>query len=147
MPTFPDRNYDKSALDVPFTVADIEKKLKTLRPNKSPGADGLHPRVLCELREHIGEPLYNLFRKSLDTGDLPDDWKMGIISPISKKRNKQMPSNYRPVSLTSMPCKTLEHIVRDIIVKHLDLNGLLTSCQHGFVKGRSCVTQLFDVLD
>jgi len=46
MPTVPDRNYDEPALDVSFTVADIEKKLKTLRPNKSPGADGLHPRVL-----------------------------------------------------------------------------------------------------
>jgi len=147
IPTFPDRNFKEPALDVAFTVEDIEKKLKNLRPNKSPGADGLHPRVLCELREHIAEPLYHIFRKSLDTGDLPEDWKMGIIAPIFKKGNKQTPSNYRPVSLTSIPCKMLEHIVRDTIMKHLDLHGLLADCQHGFIKGRSCVTQLLDVLD
>jgi len=70
---------------------------------------------------------------------------MGIISPIFKKGNKQIPSNYRPVSLTSIPCKILEHIV--IIMKHLDSSRLLTSSLRGFVKGRSCVTQLLDVLD
>ena len=147
MPTFSDRNYDEPALDVSFTAADIEKKLKTLRPNKSRGADGLHPRVLCVLQEHIAEHLCHIYWKSLDTGDLPDDWKMGIISPLLKKGNKQMPSNYRPVSLTSIPCKMLEHIVRDTIMKYLDLHGLLTSCQRGFVRRRSCVTQLLDVLD
>ena len=49
-----------------------------------------------------------------------------------------MPSTFRPVSLISIPCKILEHLVRDIIMKYLNLNGLLTNCQHGFVGEMLC---------
>ena len=72
---------------------------------------------------------------------------MGLVSPIFKKGNIHRAKNYRPVSLTSVICKTLDSIIRDHMMHHMVGNQLLTKCQHGFIKGRSCVTQLLAVLD
>ena len=80
-------------------------------------------------------------------GKIPVGWKMGLVSPIYKKGNRHQAKHYRPLSLTSIICKTLESIIRDHIMHHMVENQLLTKCQHGFIKGRSCVTQLLAVLD
>ena len=138
---------DSMLMDIDFTRKDVAKKLFKMNPNKSPGPDGAAPRVLKELQEIIVEPLFLIFRQSLDTGKLPVSWKMGLVSPIFKKGNRHQAKNYRPVSLTSIICKTLESIIRDHIMKHMVEKHLLTKCQHGFIKGRSCVTQLLAVLD
>ena len=55
--------------------------------------------------------------------------------------------NYRPVSLTSQVCKLFEVIIRDTIVHHLDSKQLIANSQHGFRKGRSCLTKLLEFLD
>ena len=55
--------------------------------------------------------------------------------------------NYRPVSLTSLICKVFKSIIRDSIVEYLESNQLITTSQHGFRKGRSCLTNLLDFLD
>ena len=64
----------------------------------------LHPRVLKEAHSSLSGPLAYLFRKSLDTGCDPDDWKLARVVPIYKKGSKVEPCNYRPVSLTAIPC-------------------------------------------
>jgi len=107
----------------------------------------MHPRILYELREVITEPLTGIFRCTIASGSLPEEWKSGQITPIYKKGNKQLANNYRPVSLTSIPCKILEQLIREDILDHLMTNNLLSKCQHGFIRGRSCVTQLLAVLD
>ena len=60
---------------------------------------------------------------------------------------KSLPSNYRPVSLTSVVCKVLESIIRDHIVKHLSKYNMILKSQHGFLKGRSCLTNLLTFLE
>ena len=90
---------------------------------------------------------YDIFQHTIPTGSLPDKWKSGQITPIFKKGDKQRAKNYRPVSLTSIPRKILEQLIREGILNHLMTNNLLTKCQHGFIRGRSCVTQLLAVLD
>ena len=134
---------DSELVDIKCTPGDAAKKLSKMNPNKSPGPDGAAPRVLKELQEIIAEPLYLIFRQSVDLEKIPVGWKMGLVSPIFKKGNRHQTKNYRPVSLTSIICKTLESIIRD----HMVENQLLTKCQHGFIKGRSCVTQLLAVMD
>jgi len=68
--------------------------------------------------------------------------------PIFKKDNKHDASNYRPVSLTSVPCKVLESIIKDTVVNHLDLHDFQAHCQHGFVKRRSMLnTNLLETLE
>ena len=63
------------------------------------------------------------------------------------KGEKYQPSNYRPVSLTSICCKLQEHILTSNILKHLDKNDILTDCQHGFRARRSCETQLLTLAE
>ena len=64
------------------------------------------------------------------------------MAPVYKKGEKYDAANYRPVSLTCICCKTLEHIIVSNINKHLSLENILADCQHGFRSQRSCETQL-----
>ena len=73
--------------------------------------------------------------------------KKANISAIFKKGEKKKTENYRPISLTSVPCKLMEKLVRDIIVRHMTENNLFSNTQHGFIKGKSCVTQLLEFLE
>ena len=75
---------------------------------------------------------------------LPSDWLTANVTPIFKKGARSSPNNYRPVSLTSVSCKLLEHIFYSQIVTHLDENNFFSAAQHGFLKGRSCETQLLN---
>ena len=73
---------------------------------------------------------------------VPDDWRQANVAPIFKKGEKYDAANYRPVSLTCICCKTLEHIIVSNINKHLAFESILADCQHGFRSQRSCETQL-----
>jgi len=99
------------------------------------------PHVFIQLRQMIAEPLAQLFQLPLKSEKLASDWKVGNISPIHKKGSRQTPGNYRSVSLTSIVGKIMEQLIRDVITVHLVTNKLWTACQHGFIKGRSCITQ------
>ena len=71
----------------------------------------------------------------------------GRISAIFKKGNRKKAGNYRPVSLTSITCKCMEQCVKDHIVNHMTRNKLFSTQQFGFIKGRSTVLQLLNVMD
>jgi len=92
-------------------------------------------------------PLKTLFQKSIDAGTLPIDWKKVNIIPIFKKGSKADDRNYRPLSLTSVPCKILETILRKHIVEHVERSGLFSKHQHGFMKNRSCLTNLLETIE
>ena len=64
-----------------------------------------------------------------------------------KKGGKNNPGNYRPVSLTSVVGKLLERILRDRIYSHLEISGRISERQCGFVKGRSCLTNLIEFFE
>ena len=126
---------------------EVSAILRTLKPDKSPGPDNLHPAFLREIHEEIAEPLAIIFNKSLRDNEIPADWKTAKISAIFKKGNKCLANNYRPVSLTSIICKTMEKLVRDHITNHMIGNKLFTAKQYGFMSGRSTALQLLKVLD
>ena len=127
--------------DIKFSVSDVQKIIGGLKDNSSPGPDGIHPKFLIECAGNLARPLYYLFRDSLDSGIIPDIWKVANVTPIYKKGVKSDPLNYRPISLTSVVCKAMERIIRDKIVDHLDSHNLLSKQQHGFRSNRSCLTQ------
>ena len=147
LPNVEQRRVLHPSQEVTFTEDDIERLLSKLNIAKSAGPDGLHPRILKELSVQLAQPLFILFRMSLETGMLPDDWKIAQISPIFKKGHRCKPGNYRPVSLTAIICKILEKLVRRNIIDHLEQNELIDPAQHGFVKGRSCVTNLLETFE
>ena len=92
-------------------------------------------------------PITTLFNCSLQRGEVPSDWKKANISPIFKKGSKSIAANYRPISLTAVLCKLMESFIRDHVMTYLMENKLLTVKQHGFICGRSTVTQLLKYLD
>ena len=69
------------------------------------------------------------------------------VTPIFKKGSRTEPGNYRPVSLTSVCCRMMEAILKDDIVTHLEKTGLIRKSQHGFMRGKSCATNLVSFLD
>ena len=107
----------------------------------------LHPRILKELAKEISKPLQDIFTTSLREGKLPGDWRIAHITPIHKKGSKTEAGNYRPVSLTSILCKIMEGVIRDKVVNHMKENKLFSKDQHGFMNGRSTVTQLLETLE
>ena len=130
-----------------FDINTVKNKLKKLKSDKSPGPDGLHPILLNRCADTLADPLSRLFQESFDTGQVPEDWRTANISPIFKKGSRKEPGNYRPVSLTSVACKVMESIARDEMVTFLDEGGLLNRNQHGFMKKRSCLTNLLETFE
>ena len=88
-----------------------------------------------------------LFQKSIDTGSIPDDWLTANVVVVLKKGDKPDPSIYIPISLTSMTCKMLEHIIYSQIMAHYNQHKFLSDYQHGFRSGYSCETQLLTTID
>ena len=136
-----------SVCDVSITPQLVEQKLAKLKPFSSAGPDGIHPKTLISCKSALSVPLSILFRKSMDSGQVPQEWQLGEVTPIYKKGSRQNPESYRPVSLTSVPSKVLESLVRDGILQHMSESGLLHPAQHGFLPRRSCATQLIEVLE
>ena len=134
-------------VDIDITIQDVLTELKKLDSNKAAGPDGLPSMVLKACADVLALPLLILFKKSLDTGELPREWKQAIITPIFKKGSKTKPGNYRPVSLTSQCCKIFERILRKYIVAHLEDNHCISTHQHGFMKKRSCQTNLLETFE
>jgi hypothetical protein len=111
------------------------------------GPDGVHPYVLNRAYKSLAVPLTTMFNQSYLSRTLPDAWKEAHVSPIFKKGSRLVPSNYRPVSLTSIVCKTMERIVAKKITNHFDANNQFTPHQHGFLKGKSCTTNMLEYVD
>jgi hypothetical protein len=108
-----------------FTIstAEVEICLQNINPNKTMGPDGVHPYVLNRAYKSLAVPLTMLFNQSYLSRTLPDAWKEAHITPIFKKGSRLVPSNYRPISLTSTVCKTMERIVAKKITNHFDANN------------------------
>ena len=119
----------------------VLKLLNCLNLHKAPGPDGLSARVL---KECSSETIYKrqIYNESLAHGTVPDDWRQANVAPVFKEGEKYNAANYRPVSLTSICCKTLEHIIVSNINNHIAFESILADCQHGFRSRRSCETQL-----
>jgi hypothetical protein len=132
---------------VQITREKIKEKIKELRRETAPGPDGITPRMLKELGSSILEPLEIIFKQLVSDGRVPNEWKTATVSPIFKKGTKGNPGNYRPVSLTSVPCKILESIIKDNLMDHLLTNNLIRDSQHGFMPGKSCASNLVEFMD
>ena len=128
--------------DITVDPKGVTKLLDGLNVHKASGPDGLNARVLKECSNEISPILALIYNESLARGEVPDEWRQANVSPVFKKGEKYDAANYRPVSLTCICCKTLEHILVSNINKHIALDSILADCQHGFRSQRSCETQL-----
>ena len=120
--------------DIAVSKDGVIKLLNGLNPSKALGPDELHPRGLKELATELGPVFAHLFQQSIDTSEIPKEWSLANICPLFKKSDRSLACNYRPISLTCVPCKFLEHIVCSNIMAHLD--EYINSCQIGNMHSR-----------
>ena len=154
---------DISSFPVPFTQFEgnksehsgqlfvtpemIAKKIKKMKDNKSPRVDGIPPKLLGEIVEQISTQLAKVFNLSLNEGIVPSEWKEANITPLFQKGSRNKPHNYRPVRLAPVVCKLLETLIRDRMEEFLAKHKLTNTSQNGFIKARSCLTNLLCFLN
>ena len=145
---FPDNEYSDSCLyNMTFCDSELEEAMNELAPNAAPGPDRFPAILLKKCRKALAPPLSTIWRESLKTGEIPDICKSATITPIHKGKSRAVPKNYRPVALTSHLIKVFEKVVRNKLVQFLSERNLFNTTQHGFLAGRSCLSQLLSHFD
>ena len=122
----PSGNSFPSITNIEISAAGVAKLLQNIKPNKASGPDNIPCRLLKELASEIAPCLSLIFQQSLDTGQLPQDWKKAQIAPAFKKGNSYQAENYRPISLTCVCCKIMEHNICHHIHKHIEKHNIIT---------------------
>ena len=131
------------------TVSETEvlKILKSLKPKRSYGIDGITSEVLKLGAEILVVPLTYIINFSIVTGKFPTEWKVAKVIPFHKKGDKKSFKNYRPVSLLPVPGMVLEKIIALQIEEFFEQNQLLGSFQFGFRKNKSTISELLTLFD
>lgn len=133
--------------DLNISPTDVKKLLEKVNTSKSPGTDKINPKLLCSLADNdqFVNSVTTLFKKCFETGSIPLQWKTANVIALHKKGSKSLASNYRPISLTSIVCKLYEQLIRKHIMNHVRTS--ISKKQHGFLPGRSCLSNLLEALD
>ena len=133
--------------NITFTTEDIITAIKQIGEFSASAEDDIPSVILKHCAAELCYPIMLIWHCSMSSGFIAPMYKKQIITPVFKKGSKAIPANYRPISLTSHIIKTMERIIRDKMVSHFVDNKLLCKTQHGFLKGRSCLTQLIKHID
>jgi len=150
-PNPPDEyNFDQPQCKVPFILsptneAEVYSVICKLSPKKSSGWDEISVQTLKKISLFVVQPLCHLINCSFKSGKFPKNMKIAKIIPIFKKGDKEDASNYRPISITSSFSKVFEKIFLNRLQFHFEQNEIISSQQHGFQKGKSTVTALFNL--
>jgi Reverse transcriptase (RNA-dependent DNA polymerase) len=144
-----DYNFTPPPLNVPFVLcptdeAEIYAVICKLAPKKSSGWDDISVQTLKRISLFILKPLSHLINCSFSDGKFPKNMKVAKIIPLYKKGDKEDASNYRPIAITSSFSKVYEKIFLSRLEYHFEKNNIINPEQHGFQRGKSTVTALFD---
>ena len=133
--------------NIEFTPASVTRAIKKLKSNLSSGPDGLPPVMFKQLAPQLASPLSQLFSSFMSIGQVPADWCSAIVTPIAKGGVASDPSNYRPISLTSVTCKLMERVIVQKMLDYFLRNNVISKQQHGFLCGKSTTTNLLEQLN
>ena len=138
-------SHQRANVELPDFLAtrqDVADAIGTLKPNSSMGSDGIHPKLLIKCKDELSILLTIIINSSFREACLPIEWLYSLVIPSHKKESRSEPLNYRPVSLTSVPCKVAEKVIVSKLMPYLEENHLLSSQQFGFRSKYSTVDQL-----
>ena len=124
---------------------EIWEEIKQMKTTKSSGYDKISMRLLQAAGSSILDPLAYIFNQSLRTGIFPDDWKIAKVTPIHKADEKNLCSNYRPVSVISTVPKLFEKAVYKQLMQYLEQHQIISKFQSGFRASHSTETLLLQV--
>ena len=130
---------------ITFSESDVIKIIRTLNVNKAHGHDNISVRMIKLCINTVALPLTLFFQNSVAAGTFPTQWKRANIVPIHKKNDKQIVSNYRPVSLLPICSKIFEKLIFNELFKIFEDNNLLSKHQSNFRPGDSCIYQLLAI--
>ena len=133
--------------DIEITAERVKSVIDGLKENTAPGPDGIPTKLTKALKNEIAEPLAILFRKSMDSGKIPDEWRNADVTAIHKGGARLEPGNYRGVTLSCGYLKMLERMVKDEGELHIERNMLMSKSQHGFRSGKSTQTNLIEFMN
>ena len=122
----------------------VLSQLRRLNPSRAHGPDELSPQLLRLVAEELAPALTIIFQQSYDLSSTTKDWNSAIVTPIYKEGLKSDPSNNRPISLTCICFKIMEHIMLSHIAKHIAKNNIIINEQHGSRYKLSTTTQLIN---
>ena len=130
---------------ITFSESNVVKIIRTLDVNKAYGRDNISVRMIKLCTNSVAHPLTLIFQNSMAAGTFATQWKRANIVPIHKKNDKQIVSDYRPVSLLPICIKIFEKLVFNNLFKFFEDNNLLSKHQSGFRPGDSCIYQLLAI--
>ena len=133
--------------ELKISIHEVKELLNSINIYKSGGPDNVHPKLLKGLSSNANfvKAIYMLFKKCIDTGQIPSIWKTAHVTALHKKGLKCDVENYRPISLTCILCKLFEKIIRKHIMNHFE--PFASNVQHGFLNGKSCLSNLLECFD
>ena len=136
-------NHNSTLEDIDLTEEDFIKAINEIKENSASADEGFPAIVLKKCKSKLSYPLLLLWKDSLNCSYIHEMFLHQLITPLYKgKGSKCQAVNYRPISLTSHIIKIFERVLRNKIVEFLEENSILNSNQHGFRKGRSCLSEL-----
>lgn len=121
----------------PVTVNEVFKQLKGLKWKKGSRVNDLPPGSLKDVAIYIAKPLSYIINLCLETGTVPEDFKIGKVTPVYKSGSKHVMNNYRPITMLPICSKILERCVHSQLMKYLKKNELLSKNEFGFCQNRS----------
>ena len=123
------------------------KEINHLKVNKSPGPDGIPPKVIKVAGKYIVSVLTHIYNLTIDTGEYPDLLKISKVIALYKKGSKLITENYRPISLLNIFDKILEKLLYKRLVSFLNIYDALFQFQFGFREGYSTTLALTEITD
>lgn len=138
----PELSHHTQMNSITFSPNGIASIIDSLKLSSSTGVDEINTKILKNTKNISSVILTEIFSQSLSLGTLPGDWKVGKVVPVFKKGDRHSPDNYRPISLTCVASKIMEHCIYSHVIRFLEDNNFIHPSQHGFRKGLSCETQL-----
>ena len=134
-----------STFDIDFNVARVRDIISKLDSNKAQGPDNIHGLIFKKCSCVLAKPLSLIVTVIYNTGILADEWKLSNVVPVFKKGDKKDVENYRPISLTCIAAKVMECVMYDELLYRTQ--HLIDDRQHGFLKNKSCATNMTSLQD